>query len=53
MNGIASETYTGAPVTGTRWRVRKYGYKDFKQLINIAGSNIDLPVTLILDPQQV
>lgn len=53
VNGIASETYTGAPVTGTRWRVRKYGYKDFKQLINIAGSNIDLPVTLILDPQQV
>ncbi len=50
--GIASETYTGSPVNNTRWRVRKYGYKNFKQLIDIGGSNISLPITLVLDPQQ-
>lgn len=52
-SGIAQETYTGAPVNGTRWRVRKYGYKNFKQLIDIGGSNISLPITLVIDPQQI
>lgn len=51
-SGIATITYTGSPITGSRWRVRKYGYKDFKQLIDIAGSNISLPITLVADPQQ-
>jgi len=50
--GIATVGYTGAPVIDAKWRVRKYGYKNFKQLIDIVSSNIDLPVTLIVDPQQ-
>jgi hypothetical protein len=52
-SGVATETYTGAPVNNTRWRVRKYGYKNFKQLIDIGGSNISLPITLVVDPQQI
>ena len=51
-SGVASETYTGSPVNNTRWRVRKYGYRAYKQLIDIGGSNINVPVTLVLDPQQ-
>ena len=52
VNGVATETYTGAPINATRWRVRKYGYKNFKQLIDIGSLNISLPVTLVLDSQQ-
>lgn len=51
--GIASVGYTGSPVTGARWRVRLYGYKNFKMILDIASVNIDLPVTLVADPQQV
>ena len=51
-DGKASVGYTGNPVTGARWRVRKYGYKPFKLIYDIGSSNIDLPVTLVVDPQQ-
>lgn len=52
-NGIASETWTGGAVNNSTWRVRKYGYKDFKQAVNIPASGaISLPVTLVVDPQQ-
>jgi len=51
-DGKATVGYTGAPVTNARWRVRKYGYKNFKQLIDIGSISIDLPVTLAVDPQQ-
>lgn len=51
-NGEASVIYTGDPMTGSRWRVRKYGYKPFQQLVDTAGDDITLPVTLIVDPQQ-
>jgi len=50
--GIATVNYNGSPMTDSRWRVRKYGYKDFKQLISTGSVNIDLPVTLVVDPQQ-
>jgi hypothetical protein len=50
--GVASETHTGGAAPGSTWRVRKYGYKAYKQIIDIAGSNISIPVTLISDPQQ-
>jgi len=52
VDGVAKVTHTEGPVTGARWRVRKYGYKNFKQLIDIEGINISLPVTLVVDPQQ-
>ncbi len=51
-DGKASVSYTGSPVTGARWRVRKYGYRNFKQIFDIGGADIDLPVTLVVDPQQ-
>lgn len=50
--GVATTGYTGAPVTNARWRVRKYGYKQFKQLVSISSEDINLPVTLVVDPQQ-
>jgi hypothetical protein len=52
VDGVAKTTYSGSPITGARWRVRLYGYKNFKQLIDVAGSNISLPVTLVADGQQ-
>lgn len=51
-SGVAQTSYTGATVSGSRWRVRKYGYKAYKQLVDIGSSDISLPVTLIADPQQ-
>lgn len=51
-DGKASTGYTGSPVTGARWRVRKYGYRNYKMLLDIGSSNISLPVTLAVDPQQ-
>lgn len=50
--GVASTAYSGSPVTDARWRVRIYGYKNFKILLSIGGENISLPVTLVADPQQ-
>lgn len=52
VNGEASVQYSGGAASGTRWRVRMYGYKPFKQIVDIAADNIILPVTLIVDPQQ-
>ena len=52
-DGEASVGYSGSAVTDSTWRVRKYGYKNFKQLIDIGSSNITLPVTLVVDPQQI
>jgi len=51
-SGVAQTSYTGASVVGSRWRVRKYGYKPYKQLVDIGSSDISIPVTLIADPQQ-
>ena len=50
-SGVATVSYTGSPVTEATWRVRKYGYKNFKQLIDITGDNFSLPVTMVADPQ--
>jgi len=51
-NGEASISYSDGAVAGTTWRVRKYGYKPFLGTVDIAGSDITLPITLITDPQQ-
>ena len=51
-SGVATVLYQGSPVNNSRWRVRKYGFRNFKQLIDIGSSNISLPVTLAVDPQQ-
>jgi hypothetical protein len=51
-SGIATVTYGEGPVTGARWRVRKYGYKNFKMLVDIGSVGINLPVSLVADPQQ-
>jgi len=50
--GIATVGWTGGPVIGSTWRVRKYGYKNYKQSIDIGEVNISIPVTLVVDPQQ-
>jgi hypothetical protein len=52
VDGIASVAYTGATVSGSRWRVRKYGYKPYRQLIDIESEDISVPITLVGDPQQ-
>ena len=52
VNGEASTSHSDGPVVGSTWRVRKYGYKPFIQTVDIGGSDITLPVTLITDPQQ-
>lgn len=51
-NGYISTSYVGSAVSGARWRVRKYGYKNYKQLIDIGSANLQIPVTLVVDPQQ-
>ncbi len=48
--GEASVGYSGSPVTNATWRVRKYGYIPFQQLVSIGSENITLPVTLVDDP---
>uniref|UniRef100_A0A6H1ZYN7 Uncharacterized protein n=1 Tax=viral metagenome TaxID=1070528 RepID=A0A6H1ZYN7_9ZZZZ len=50
VNGEASVGYSGSPVSNATWRVRKYEYLPFQQLVNIGSENITLPVTLIDDP---
>lgn len=52
-NGQATLAYVGSAVPNSKWRVRKYGYRPFTALVNIAASDITLPITLITDPQQV
>lgn len=51
-SGIATVAHTGGAVGGSTWRVRLYGFKAYKQTIDIAGDDISIPVTLIADPQQ-
>jgi hypothetical protein len=53
VDGVASTGYAGNPVNDSIWRVRKYGYRAYKQLIDIGSSNISIPITLVVDPQQV
>ncbi len=53
VNGEASVDYTGASITNSVWRVRKYGYKNSPASLDIFSSDINLPVTLVADPQQV
>jgi len=50
--GVASTAHSGGAVIGATWRVRKYGYKPYRQVIDIGGSNISIPATLVVDPQQ-
>jgi len=50
--GEASISHSDGAVAGSTWRVRKYGYKQFVQTVDIGGLDITLPVTLITDPQQ-
>lgn len=51
-SGVATVDHTGGAVVGSTWRVRKYGYKPYKAVIDIGGIDISIPVTLIADPQQ-
>jgi len=51
-DGTATESWTGGQVSNSTWRVRKYGYKDFKQAVDIGSVDINLPITLVTDPQQ-
>lgn len=52
-SGEVSVLYTGSPVANATWRVRKYGYLPFEQLVNIGSEDITLPVTLTDDPLQI
>ena len=53
-SGVASTSWTGGSVVGATWRVRKYGYKPYKAIADVpASGSKDIPVTLIVDPQQV
>jgi len=49
--GVASETYTGSPVTDTRWRVRKYGYKDYTMDTTFPLTGLSITPILATDPQ--
>jgi len=52
-SGIASVGHTAGAITGARWRIRKYGFRPYTALVDIPASGVkDIPVTLILDPQQ-
>lgn len=52
-SGIATTGHTAGAVTGATWRVRKYGFKAYKATIDIpASGTVNLPVTLVADPQQ-
>jgi len=52
-SGIASVGHTAGAVAGATWRVRKYGFKQFRQVIDIPASGTkEIPVTLVVDPQQ-
>lgn len=53
VTGIATTGWTGGSVSDATWRVRKYGYKPFKAVSDVPASGTkDIPVTLIVDPQQ-
>uniref|UniRef100_A0A6M3Y407 Uncharacterized protein n=1 Tax=viral metagenome TaxID=1070528 RepID=A0A6M3Y407_9ZZZZ len=48
--GEASVVHTAGSVPNATWRVRKYGYLPFQQLVSIGSVDITLPVTLVDDP---
>jgi hypothetical protein len=50
VNGEVDTTYAGAVTTATL-RIRKYGYKPFKDTVDLS-SNITRTITLVSDPQQ-
>jgi hypothetical protein len=52
VNGVATVSHTGGTALGATWRVRKYGFRPYKQVIDVEGDDISIPVTLITDPQQ-
>ena len=49
-DGEASVVHTAGAVSNATWRVRKYGYLPFQQLVSISTTDITLPVTLVDDP---
>ena len=49
-SGVATESWTGGAVADAIWRVRKYGYIPFQQIVSIASADISLPVSLVIDP---
>jgi hypothetical protein len=51
-SGVASTTWTEGTVLGSTWRVRLYGYKPYKAIVDIGAADIAIPVTLVVDPQQ-
>lgn len=51
--GIAQTSWTGGAVSDATWRVRKYGYKPYVAIADVPATGTkDIPVTLIIDPQQ-
>ena len=52
-SGEASVQHTAGPVANATWRVRKYGYFMFQQIVDIESAAITLPVTLTVDPLQI
>jgi len=51
--GLASVGYTAGVTPNSRWRARKYGYKQFVQYVDIGATDVTLYVTLAVDPQQI
>jgi hypothetical protein len=51
-SGVASVSWGGGAQAGSTWRVRLYGYKPYKALIDIGSVDIAVPITLVVDPQQ-
>jgi hypothetical protein len=50
VNGEVTDTYSGSATTATL-RVRKYGYKPFKDTVDLSA-DISRTITLVADPQQ-
>ena len=51
--GMGKQQETCGAVTGATWRVRKYGYRPYTAIADVpASGSKDIPVTLIVDPQQ-
>jgi hypothetical protein len=51
--GVATTNYADGPVDDSIWRVRLYGYKPYRQTVDIGLDDVSIPVTLVSDPQQV
>jgi len=52
-DGIATVAHTGGTISGSLWSARKYGYKPYRQIVDIGLDDISIPVTLVSDPQQI